>query len=100
MSRSRSVPIDVEIYDQKYSILLQAPLAEKEVREIAALVDAKMRDIAAAASTADSLRVAVLTALHLALELRELRAASEESEAMLRVKTVEWTRALEQVLRK
>ena len=53
----------------------------------------KMRDIASQANTADSLKVAVLTALHLAQEYRELQRNCEE-------KTDEWSRALEQVLKK
>ena len=53
----------------------------------------KMRDIATQANTADSLKVAVLAALHLAQEYRELRRNCEQ-------KTDEWSRALEQVLKK
>jgi cell division protein ZapA (FtsZ GTPase activity inhibitor) len=52
-----------------------------------------MRDIAAQANTPDSLKVAILTALHLAQEYRELQRNCEE-------KTGAWSRALEQVLRK
>jgi len=52
-----------------------------------------MRDIAAQANTADSLKVAVLTALHLAQEYRELQRNCDK-------KTTEWSRALEQVLKK
>jgi cell division protein ZapA (FtsZ GTPase activity inhibitor) len=52
-----------------------------------------MRDLAAQSNTADSLKVAVLTALHLAQEHRELQRSCEQ-------KTDEWSRALEQVLKK
>ena len=85
--------MDVEIYDQKYSIVLKSSLSESEVRNLADEVDMKMRDIASQANTADSLKVAVLTALHLAQEYRELRRNCEQ-------KTDEWSRALEQVLKK
>ena len=93
MSKPRPRTIDVEIYDQKYSIVLKSSLSESEVRNLADEVDMKMRDIASQANTADSLKVAVLTALHLAQEYLELRRSCEE-------KTGEWSRALEQVLKK
>ena len=93
MSKVKSRTIDVEIYDQKYSIVLKSSLSESEVRNLADEVDMKMRDIASQANTADSLKVAVLTALHLAQEYRELRRNCEQ-------KTDEWSRALEQVLKK
>ena len=93
MSRAKPRTIDVEIYDQKYSIVLKTPLSEAEVRKLAQTVDERMREIARGANTADSLKVAILTALHLALDYRELKLACEE-------KTDEWSRALEQVLKK
>ena len=52
-----------------------------------------MRDIARQGNTADSLKVAVLTALHLAQEYRELERNCE-------LKSDEWLHALEQVLKK
>ena len=85
--------IEVEIYDQKYSIVLKTALPESEVRKIAEELDGRMREIASQANTADSLKVAVLTALHLAQEYRQLQRNCEE-------KTSEWSHALEQVLRK
>jgi cell division protein ZapA len=93
LSKERSRTVDVEIYDQRYSIVLKTSLPESEVRKIAADVDSRMRDIASQANTADSLKVAVLTALHLAQEFRELQRNCEE-------KTDQWSRALEQVLKK
>jgi cell division protein ZapA len=81
--------VEVEIYDQKYSIYLKSPLTESEVRKLADEVDARMRNISAAANTADSLKVAILAALHLAQELAEFQRKSEE-----------WSQALEEVLKK
>jgi len=60
--------VTVEIYDQLYHLSGQNP---QHIRELAALVDAKMRAVAAAGRTADSLRVAVLAALNLADELSQ-----------------------------
>ena len=93
MSKLRPRTVDVEIYDQKYSIVLKSSLSEAEVRRLAKEVDAKMRDLASQSNTADSLKIAVLTALHLAQEHRELQRSCEQ-------KTDEWSRALEQVLKK
>jgi len=89
----RSRTIDVEIYDQKYSIVLKSSVPETEVRKLAEEVDERMREIAAQSSTADSLKIAILTALHLAQEYRDLQRSCEQ-------KTDEWSRALEQVLKK
>jgi len=93
LSKTKPHTIDVEIYDQKYSIVLKTALPEAEVRKLAEEIDSRMRDIAAQANTPDSLKVAILTALHLAQEYRQLQQNCEQ-------KTDEWSRALEQVLRK
>ena len=98
MAKPRPRTIDVEIYDQKYSIVLKSDIQEAEVRRIAEDVDGRMREISAAANTPDSLKIAVLTALHLAQELRELRRSSEQNEVIIRKKSDEWTHALEQLL--
>jgi cell division protein ZapA len=92
--------VEVEIYDQKYSIVLKSEIAEDDVRRLADDVDERMRRIASVASTPDSLKIAILTALHLAQELRELKSHSERSEAVIRKKSDEWVHALEQLLSK
>jgi len=89
----RSRTIDVEIYDQRYSIVLKSSLPETEVRKLAEEIDERMREIAAQSNTADSLKIAILVALHLAQEYRDLQRSCEQ-------KTDEWSRALEQVLKK
>jgi len=92
LSKAKGRTVDVEIYDQNYLIILKMPLSDNEVRELAAEVDGRMRDIAAQTNTPDSLKVAVLTALHLAQEYRELRDKCEQ-------KTEDLSRALEAVLK-
>ena len=92
MSKPKARTVEVEIYDQKYSILLKTPLPESEVRKLAADIDGRMRDIAAQANTPDSLKAAILTALHLAQEYKELRQRCEQ-------KTEDLSRALEAVLK-
>jgi cell division protein ZapA (FtsZ GTPase activity inhibitor) len=92
LSNVKPRTIEVDIYDQRYSIVLKTAMSDSEVRRLAEDVDARMRNIAAQANTADSLRVAVLTALHLAQEYGELQRNCSE-------KTDQWSRALEQVLK-
>jgi cell division protein ZapA (FtsZ GTPase activity inhibitor) len=92
LSKVKPRTIEVEIYDQRYSIVLKTAMSDSEVRGVAEDVDARMRNIAAQANTADSLKVAVLTALHLAQEYRELQRNCRE-------KTDQWSQALEQVLK-
>jgi cell division protein ZapA len=58
--------VTVEIYDQTYHLYGQDP---DHIRELAAIVDGKMRAVASEGRTVDSLRVAVLAALNLADEL-------------------------------
>ena len=91
MSKARPRTIEVEIYDQRYSIVLKTPLAEAEVRGLVEDIDTRMREIAAVANTPDSLKVAILTALHLAQDYREFRLKCDE-------KTDELSRALDEVL--
>jgi len=92
LSKVKPRTIEVEIYDQRYSIVLKTAMSDSEVRRVAEDVDTRMRNIAAQANTADSLKVAVLTALHLAQEYRELQQNCRE-------KTDQWSQALEQVLK-
>jgi len=75
-------PIRVEIYDQIYHI--GGELDEAYVQELARYVDTKMREVAAATQTVDSLRVAVLAALAMADELHTLRQEHHEIERTLR----------------
>jgi cell division protein ZapA len=62
--------VSVEIYDQVYHLRGIDP---RYIEQLAALVDGKMRAVAAHGSTVDSLRVAVLSALNIADELLTLR---------------------------
>jgi cell division protein ZapA len=63
--------ISVDIYDQMYHL---RGTDTEYIQKLAALVDAKMRTVAAQGTTVDSLRVAVLAALNISDELLALRA--------------------------
>jgi len=62
--------VSVDIYDQVYHL---RGTDAAYIERLAALVDTKMRAVAAHGSTVDSLRVAVLAALNIADELLALR---------------------------
>jgi cell division protein ZapA len=61
--------IAVDIYDQTYHL---RGSDDEYIRRLAAMVDSKMRAVAAHGNTVDSLRVAVLAALNMADELVRL----------------------------
>jgi cell division protein ZapA len=63
----------VSIYDQTYHLRGQNP---DHIRQLAELIDSKMRAVAAQGRTVDSLRVAVLAALNLADELSQTTGAN------------------------
>ena len=89
--------VRVEIYDQTYQI--KGDLDEKYVQELAAFVDRKLRDVAEATRTVDTLRVAVLAALNIADELHSLRARQAEVEGALRERTERCLSLVEQALK-
>jgi len=74
--------VRVQIFNQSYSLLADGDA--RDVEEIAAQVDELMTAIASRATSADSMRVAVLACLHLADKLRtaerQLRSYADKSE--------------------
>jgi cell division protein ZapA len=74
-SQSVSQSVSVDIYDQVYHLRGTDPAY---IERLAAIVDAKMRAVAALGNTVDSLRVAVLAALNIADELCTTRARHEQ----------------------
>jgi cell division protein ZapA len=92
--------ITVDIYDQAYRLRGND---RAYVERLAALVDAKMRAVAAHGRTADSLRVAVLAALNIADELLRLQeryeaVSSPESAEALRNRAHSLSGLLDEVL--
>lgn len=101
MADNEGQAITVDIYDQTYRL---RGSDRAYVEKLAALVDTKMRAVAAHGRTADSLRVAVLAALNIADELLRLQeqyeavTASPESAAALRSRAHTLTGLLDEVL--
>ncbi len=63
--------IQVEIFGQKYSLRGGADAAY--IRELAALVDSRMKEVQRGTGTSDGYRIAILAALNLADELCRIR---------------------------
>ena len=72
----------IDIFDQGYN--LSAEGNEEYVQELAAYVDTKMRAVAEATKTVDSLKVAVLAALNIADEMFALRERQRAIQGPLR----------------
>jgi cell division protein ZapA len=89
----KSQPIRVEIYDREYS--LRSDSEENYTRQLAKAVDATMRAIADKTHTYDSLRLAVLAALHFADECERLRQRYERLNGIVSEKSLQFREALE-----
>jgi cell division protein ZapA len=89
--------VHVEIFGQTYA--LSAGADAGYVEQLAAHVDAQMREVGKSAGAVDSLRVAVLAALNIADECFRLRGGSDNAlgEAQRRAKAL--VRDLDAVLR-
>lgn len=68
-ARQNAYSVAVEIYDQTYHLRGSDPAY---LQRLAAMVDSKMRAVAARSNTVDSLRVAVLAAVNMADEMARL----------------------------
>jgi cell division protein ZapA len=88
--------VKIEIYDQVYSV--QADGNEDYLNDLAAYVDSKMRTVAEAARTVDSLKVAVLAALNIADEMFTLKQRQEKLEGPLRKRVEKCVALVEKAL--
>ncbi len=72
--------VTVEIYDQPYHL---SGHDIEHIRNLAEMVDSRMRGVAAQGRTVDSLRVAVLAALNLADELSQSTSKTGSADGQL-----------------
>lgn len=86
----------VDIYDQSYNI--NSGDNEEYVKQLAAYVDTKMREVAEATRMVDSLKVAVLAALNISDELLTLRRRQHELEGPLRQRVEKCVAMVERAL--
>jgi cell division protein ZapA len=90
--------IEIEVFDRRYPLRVTSDLDRKHVMELAAEVDRRMREIATQTRTVDSLKIAILTALHLVEELRERTGGDQELEKAVRSFSRKWIREIDKVL--
>jgi cell division protein ZapA len=88
--------LKIEIYDQSYNV--NADENEQHVKELAEYVDTKMREVADATRTVDSLKVAVLAALNIADEMFALRSRQRQIEGPLRNRVEKCVELVEKAL--
>jgi cell division protein ZapA len=89
--------IRVEIYNQTYSIRSDGD--NEYIQELAEYVDRKMREISSGTMTVDSLKVAILAALHVADEFFQLKHAQAQSDAQLAARSTECSEMLDRILK-
>jgi cell division protein ZapA len=90
--------VQVEIFGQTYSVT--AGTDPGYVEELAALVDAQMKEVSRSSGAVDSVRIAVLAALNIADEAFRLRARLMEGEASLERRAAHLARELGAVVDK
>ena len=89
--------IRVEIYNQTYNIRSDGD--NEYIMRLAEYVDGKMRDISSGTLTVDSLKVAILAALHIADEYHQLKNNQIQNDAQLASRSAECAEMLDRVLK-
>jgi cell division protein ZapA len=89
--------IRVEIYNQTYNIRSDGD--NEYIMRLAEYVDGKMREISSGTLTVDSLKVAILAALHIADEYHQMKNTQEQSDAQLASRSAECAEMLDRVLK-
>jgi cell division protein ZapA len=89
--------IRVEIYNQTYNIRSDGDTAY--LTQLADFVDGRMREISSGTLTVDSLKVAILAALHIADELHRLKQTYEQADNQLATRSAECAEMLDGLLK-
>jgi cell division protein ZapA len=89
--------IRVEIYNQTYNIRSDGDT--EYIIQLAEFVDSRMREISSGTLTVDSLKVAILAALHVADELHRLKHLHEQADAQLATRSSECAEMLDRLLK-
>src|ERR671914_1441503 len=94
---SSSPTIRVEIYNQTYNIRSDGDT--EYIIQLAEFVDSRMREISSGTLTVDSLKVAILAALHIADELHRLKRLHEQADSQLAARSAECADMLDRLLK-
>lgn len=89
--------VRVEIYNQTYSIRSDGD--NEYIMNLAEYVDGKMREISSGTFTVDSLKVAILAALHIADEFHQLKMQQKQVDTQLASRSAECADMLDRVLK-
>lgn len=96
-SGSAEQTIQVEIYNQTYSIRSDGD--NEYILTLAKYVDGKMRAISSGTLTVDSLKVAILAALHIADEFHQAKDELAQADLQLASRSSECSENLDRVLK-
>ena len=88
--------VQVDIHGQRY--VVRSDLDPQYVSELASYVDEKMRTAAGEVTTADPLRIAVITAINLTDELYRLRSEAVGIDVRAQARVVEIERLVDAAL--
>jgi cell division protein ZapA len=97
MEATSSPTIRVEIYNQTYNIRSDGDT--EYIIQLAEFVDSRMREISSGTLTVDSLKVAILAALHIADELHRLKHMHEQADSQLAARSAECAEMLDRLLK-
>ena len=89
--------IRVEIYNQTYNIRSDGD--NEYIMRLAEYVDGKMREISSGTLTVDSLKVAILAALHITDEFHQLKNQQVQTDQQLASRSAECAEMLDRVLK-
>jgi cell division protein ZapA len=95
--RAGGANVKIEIYDQAYNVNADGQ-NEEQLKELAAYVDGRMREVAQATRMVDSVKVAVLAALNIADELFAVRGRQQEIDGPLRKRVEKCVALVEKAL--
>jgi cell division protein ZapA len=96
-STTTTPTIRVEIYNQTYNIRSDGDT--EYIIQLAEFVDGRMREISSGTLTVDSLKVAILAALHIADELHSLKHLHEQADSQLATRSAECAEMLDKLLK-
>lgn len=97
MDAAMTPTIRVEIYNQTYNIRSDGD--SEYITQLAEFVDNRMREISSGTLTVDSLKVAILAALHIADELHRLKRLHEQADSQLASRSAECAEMLDRLLK-
>ncbi|HMQ03486.1 MAG TPA: cell division protein ZapA [Pyrinomonadaceae bacterium] len=89
--------VEVQIYGQVYNI--RSAGDDEYIQRLANFVDGKMREISSGTLTVDSLKVAILAALHIADELHSAKDVHAQFDDQLGLRSSECSELLDRFLK-